>query len=82
MIELNEDMQKALDAEGISLRLVDPRNSAAYALIRAELFDRLKSLLTDDFHPRDAYPAIDEAFAAGWEGPKMADYDRYEELHG
>jgi hypothetical protein len=36
----------------------------------------------DDFHPPDTYPAIDRAFAEGWDGPKMDDYDRYDELKG
>jgi hypothetical protein len=36
----------------------------------------------DDFHPHDAYPAIDRAFAEGWDDPNMGDYDRYDELKG
>jgi len=36
----------------------------------------------DDFHPRDAYPAIDGAFAGGWNDPRMDGYDRYDELKG
>ena len=39
-----------------------------------------KGLFGDDFHPGEAYPAIDRAFAEGWGDPKMDDYDRYEEL--
>jgi predicted ATPase len=82
MIELNDAIQVALDAEGSALHLVDPRTKTRYVLVRAEVFDRLKSLLTDDFEPRDAYSAIDEAFAPGWDAPGMSDYDRYEELKG
>jgi hypothetical protein len=32
----------------------------------------------DDAEVRDAYPAVDRAFAAGWDDPRMDDYDRYE----
>lgn len=35
-----------------------------------------------EFHPGEAYAAIDRAFAEGWNDPKMDDYDRYEELKG
>jgi hypothetical protein len=31
----------------------------------------------DGIDPADAYPAIDRAFAAGWDDPKMDDYDRF-----
>jgi hypothetical protein len=34
----------------------------------------------DDPHPSEAYPAIDQAFAEGWNDPKMDDYECYEEL--
>ena len=36
----------------------------------------------DDFHTRDAYPAIDRAFAEGWNDPQMDDDDRYDEVKG
>jgi hypothetical protein len=81
MIELTEQQQQALDAESEPRRLVDPRSQTTYVLVRADIYERPKSLLEDDdFHPRDAYPAIDKAFAEGWNDPKMDDYDRYEEL--
>ena len=49
-------------------------------LLRLAVYDRLKVLLEQDYQPRDAYAAIDRAFAEGWDDPKMDDYDRYEEL--
>ena len=33
-----------------------------------------------DFHVSDTYAAMDEAFAEGWNDPKMSDYDRYEDF--
>ena len=60
------------------VRLVDPASQREYVLLRAEVYERVRQLL-DDFRPQDAYPAIDRAFAEGWNDPKMDDYDRYEE---
>ena len=36
--------------------------------------------MIDEFHVSDTYAAIDEAFAEGWNDPKMADYDHYEDF--
>ncbi len=78
-LELNDREQHAVDAEPAP-RLIDPRTGIAYVLLRADVFERLRGLLDDDFQPRDAYPAIDRAFAENWDDPKMDDYDRYDEL--
>ena len=32
-----------------------------------------------DPEAEEAYPLVDEAFREGWDDPKMAEYDRYEE---
>jgi hypothetical protein len=60
----------------------DPRNNETYMLLPLALYDRLKGLLDDNCQPRDAYAALDRAFAEGWNDPLMDDYDRYEELKG
>jgi hypothetical protein len=60
--------------------LVDPESGRRYVLLRAEVYERVKAVLGEVFEPLDAYPAIDRAFAEGWGGPEMDDYDRYEEL--
>jgi hypothetical protein len=80
MIELTESQQHALDNEPEPHRVVDPRTNTAYVLVRADVYERAKGLLGEDFDPRDAYAAVDRAFAEGWNDPKMDDYDRYEEL--
>lgn len=36
--------------------------------------------MTPDEDVREAYPAIDRAFADGWNDPRMDDYDRYDDL--
>ena len=50
MIELTEQEQQAVDAER-EPRLIDPRTNEAYVLVRANLFDRFKALLTEDDGP-------------------------------
>ena len=79
MIELTEAQLNALDAES-EPRVMDPRTKTVYILVRADVYEERRGLLGDDFHPREAYPAIDRAMSDAWNDPKMDDYDRYEEL--
>ena len=79
MIELTESQRRELKGTDFP-RLVDPETHRIYVLVSEEVYERLKGLLGDDFHPREAYPAIDQAFAEDWNDPKMDDYDHYEEL--
>ena len=46
MIELTEQQQQAVDAAP-EARLIDPRTQKGYVLVGADLFERMKSLLTD-----------------------------------
>jgi hypothetical protein len=78
MIELTEQQRQELTlAEPV---FVDPETKQEYVLVRKELYVRLRGLLDDDFHPREAYTAIDRSFAEGWSDAKMDDYDRYEQI--
>lgn len=61
------------------VRLIDPASQREYVLLPADVYARVREIL-GDFHAQDAYPAINRAFAAGWNDPKMDDYDRYEEI--
>ena len=81
MIELTEQQQSALESQrGEPARVFNPRTRETFVLVPADAYERLKSLLGEDFDPSEAYPAIDRAFAEGWDDPKMDDYDRYEEF--
>ena len=73
MIELTQEQRDRLDT-GVAVDVTE----CPYVLIRKDVYERVKLLLEDD--PHEAYPAVDRAFAAGWDEPAMADYDRYEEL--
>jgi predicted ATPase len=77
-IELTEQQRQALKEEEPP-RVIDPATKECYVLVRAEVYERMRQLLGEDFGPREAYPAIDQAFAAGWNDPRMDAYDRYEE---
>jgi hypothetical protein len=81
MIELTQEQRKELDTTDAP-RLVDPVTHQKYVLVREELYERLRNLLDTIFHPDEAYPAIDRAFADGWNDQRMDDYDRYEALRG
>jgi hypothetical protein len=77
---LTDEQHRAVAAQPDEpLRMIDPVTNRTYVLLRADLYERVRELL-QGFSPSDAYPAIDRAFAAGWDDPKMDDYDRYEEL--
>jgi hypothetical protein len=48
-ITLNAEQIKALaDAKGDSVRVIDPANKQDYVLVKAEVYERLQSLLADD----------------------------------
>jgi hypothetical protein len=79
MIELTPDQRRALERMDIP-RVVDPDTRKTYVLVREEIYEQVKSLFGEEFQPSETYPAIDRAFAADWDDPKMDDYDRYEEL--
>jgi hypothetical protein len=77
-IELTDQQRQAVAAAGDAPpSVVDPVTKAAYVLVRAEVYERVKALLAADFDPREAYAAVDEAFREDWDDPKMAEYDRY-----
>jgi hypothetical protein len=78
MIELTEQQRQEVGEATHPVRVVDPATKREFFLIRAEVFSSLQSLL-GDIDPRDAYPAVDRALAPGWDDPKMADYDNYEQ---
>jgi hypothetical protein len=79
-IELTVDQRLAIASGSESPpRVVDPDTNTTYVLLRADAYERLQGLVHGEFQPSQAYPAIDRAFAEGWEDPAMSDYDHYEE---
>ena len=60
-------------------RAVDPDTRTTYVLIREEIYDRMKTLFTeedDNQFVRQMYPHVMEVFAkAGWDDPAMDIYN-------
>ncbi len=66
---------------GEMLELIDEQSHAAYVLMRADEFRRLKSNTGDDLS--DSYVAqIESAMRAGWDDPGMEAYDDYDAHRG
>jgi hypothetical protein len=78
MIELTEQQRQEVGETVEPIRVIDPATQLEFVLMRAEEFSRLQTAF-GDLDPRDAYPAIDQAFASGWDDPKMSEYDNFED---
>jgi hypothetical protein len=76
MIDLTAEQREALSQPG-PVRLRDPQTNETYVLVRAETYQRLEGLLSEDKDwSGDAYRAAMEVFARdGWNDPRMDVYD-------
>jgi hypothetical protein len=73
MIELTEQQRQEL--KNPEPRAHDPETGETYVLVRAEVYERLKGVLGEDWS-EDAYRAAMEVFARdGWDDPRMDVYD-------
>lgn len=73
MIELTEQQRQELKNPVPCAR--DPLTNETYVLVRAELYERIKGLLDEDW-AEDAYRAAMAVFARdGWDDPRMDVYD-------
>lgn len=81
MIQLTQEQHNYLANNGRGpAKVIDPITNAEYVLVPAAEYTYLSGMIDVGFHVSDTYAAIDEAFAEGWNDPKMADYDRYEDF--
>jgi hypothetical protein len=78
MIELTQQQRQAVSISDAPVQLVDPETHEVFVLVRSDLYEKVKGLVEEEFQPRTVYPAVDRAFAEGWNDPSMDDYDRYE----
>jgi len=78
MLELTHEQHMAITQEGIEpILAVDPMTNNTYVLVRTEVYERIKGLLTDDEDwVRGAYPAAIAAFREGWDDPRMDVYSQ------
>jgi hypothetical protein len=65
MIELTKEQHQAMERNGESPpRVRDPETAITYVLLREHVYERLKSLLSDEeFDPDEALPLVNEAMA-------------------
>ena len=77
MFELTPEQHSAIaKCANELIRAVDPATREEYVLVRAEAYERIKGLLSDDQDwARSAYPAAMAAFREGWDDPRMDVYD-------
>ncbi len=80
-LPLTEEQVRAVSARPDEpIRLIDPTTKAVFVLLRAVDYERLRTVLDDDYDSRDAYAAqFASAMRAGWDDPAMDDYNNYDE---
>ena len=77
MIELTPEQHEALTQNGSqSIRAIDRVTKVEYVLVRADLYERLKALLSDDLP--DAAPVMNEVMAEDdAKDPYLESYQHY-----
>ncbi len=80
MTTITPEIRRAIgEGRGQPTHLVDPETNASYVLIRAEQFEKVRSLLSEADGVANHYPLVDRVFgAAGWDDPGMDVYDDYD----
>ncbi len=80
MATMTPELRRAIaEGGGQPTRLDDPETNISYVLIRADEFEKLQALLTEEGHVRDHYPSIDRIFGnEWWNDPAMDLYDDYD----
>jgi len=80
MTIITPELRRAIEeGGGQPTHLVDPETNAAYVLIRAEQFEKLRTLLSEAEGSGHHYPLVDRVFGAeGWDDPVMDVYDDYD----
>ena len=81
MIELTEEQRRLLHT-GQAIDVTDPQTSRAYVVLRKDVYERLRHLLSDDSEWTEDELRLQLARSAednGWNEPAMHAYDRYDE---
>jgi hypothetical protein len=78
MATLTTEQRTLLEqAGGEILRLIDPDTNQQYVLVRADVYEQLRSGQAE-LDPRELYPALHRALEdEGWDEPRMDEYNRY-----
>jgi len=80
MIKLSPEQREAIRRHpGVPISVVDTETGAEYALVQAEAFQKVQSLLAvGEFDPDEFLPLVHEAVAEDIDAPGMELYDDYE----
>jgi hypothetical protein len=84
MTVLGPDLSQALQqAAGAPLTVVDPQTRTKYVVMRADVYERVKSLFEADDLTADEKRLLlaESGKRAGWADPEMDDYDDYDSHH-
>lgn len=81
-VKLPDELRAVLAASpDVPVELVDEQTHAAYVLVPAEEFYRLKTVGETDLG--DTYAAqMESAMRAGWSDPRMDEYNDYDASRG
>lgn len=60
--QLAKELQQAVGG-GTPVEVIDPATQQVYYLISAEQFQKMRSAISGDFDPREAYPLIEKVMA-------------------
>lgn len=82
MIDLTPEVRRAIeDAGGEPTRLVDSETHAEYVLLRADLYDRIRSVISagGGLESAEMTSHMWEVMKDEWDDPAMDVYDNYPE---
>jgi hypothetical protein len=73
-------IQALQQSAGAPITVVDPQTQTEYVVVRADLYERIKSLFeADDLSSEEKRLLLAESGKrAGWESQEMDDYDDYD----
>jgi hypothetical protein len=79
MTTIPPEIRQAIEQAGESpVQLTDPETNAAYVIVRAEVYERMRALC-DDFDIRELYPMMNDVAAReGWDDPAMGIYNEHQ----
>jgi hypothetical protein len=76
----NEQLQAIQANPDAPVCVIDPQSNEAYVIVRADVFEQMRTVLKDEYALSDTYMAqVQSAMRAGWDDPAMDDYNNYDE---
>lgn len=77
--KLTNEMREALRAHPRQpVQVEDEQTHAQYVLLPLEVYQRVRSIVAEEFDIADTYAAQDESLAKVWDDPELDVYDNYD----